>query len=426
MRYCLRCLYPENHPLSITFDDEGVCSGCRVHEEKDEIDWEEKSRELERILSPYRNRSGSSYDCIIPVTGNGDSFFVVDTVKNKYGMNPLLVTYNTHYNTKLGIRNLARLITLLDCDHLMSTVSPAVVKRITRITMRKIGDMYWHVLAGTQTFPVQVATKFNIPLIIWGVNGWLDQVGMFSHHDEVEMTKKVRKEHGLRRMDAEALMGEDPELTMKDLQAFTYPTDIQLEKARVRGLYLGNFVRWDAQKQTDEMIPRYGYETARQERTFNPYETIYCRNNAGVHDYIKYLKFGFGKATDHACRDIRLRRMTREQGVELVKQYDAVVPQGLKTFLVWAGMSEEEFYSCVNRFRDPAIWRRNADGSWETTDSVANHANDEGVDAVRLPVDDPRAYVLTPLLEPEEGFDDDYALMGRTYMDEYNFKALEG
>ena len=84
-------------------------------------------------------------------------------------MNPLLVSYNSHFNTKVGVRNLSRLITQLDCDHLLNTVGPDTIKKVTRITLEKIGDVYWHVLAGTQTFPAQVAVKFNIPLIIWGV-----------------------------------------------------------------------------------------------------------------------------------------------------------------------------------------------------------------------------------------------------------------
>ncbi len=254
MKYCRRCLYPENHPLNIILDEEGVCSGCRVHEEKDILNWQERENELVSILDLYRDRQDSSFDCVIPVTGNGDSFFVVDRMKNRYNLNPLLVTYNSHFNTKVGVRNLARLVAKLDCDHLSYTVGPETVKRLTRLAMHKLGDMYWHVLAGSQTFPVQVATKLRVPLIIWGVHGWLDQVGMFSHLDAVEMTKKVRREHGLRGVDAEDLVGEDRHLTTKDLQAFTYPSDVQLESSRVRGLYLGNFIRWDAQAQTEEMI----------------------------------------------------------------------------------------------------------------------------------------------------------------------------
>ncbi len=424
MKYCTRCVYPENHPLNITFDDEGVCSGCRVHEEKDEIDWKEKAEELDRILSGYRGRKEAPYDCIIPVTGNGDSFFIVDTIKHRYNMHPLLVTYNSHFNTKIGVRNLARLIAKLDCDHLMSTVSPDTVKRITRITLKKIGDMYWHVLAGSQTFPVQVATKLKIPLIIWGVNGWLDQVGMFSHYDEVEMTKKVRKEHGLRSIDAETFLGEDSNLSAKDLQAYTYPSDVQLEKSRVRGIYLGNYVRWDAQKQTEDMITKYGYETHKEERTFNYYETIFCHNNSTVHDYIKYLKYGYGKATDHATRDIRLKRITREQGIDYVKKYDEQKPSNIKQFLDWVGMSEDDLSKYINPFRDPRIWKKNTDGTFERLDSIENHINDKNIDNNRLPIANPREYILTSLLEEESS--QEYILLGRTYLDQKNFKAIEG
>ncbi|MEA1919708.1 MAG: N-acetyl sugar amidotransferase, partial [Campylobacterota bacterium] len=97
MRYCKRCLYPENHPLNIIFDDEGICSGCRVHEEKFSIDWEEKEKKLIQLLESYRSESGKNYDCIVPVSGAKDSYFIVDLIKNKYGLNPLLVSYNKHY-----------------------------------------------------------------------------------------------------------------------------------------------------------------------------------------------------------------------------------------------------------------------------------------------------------------------------------------
>lgn len=424
MKFCKRCLYPENHALNIILDDEGVCSGCRVHEEKYEINWDERWSELCTIVDHYKAREGTSYDCVIPVVGTGDDFFVVDLVKNKLGLNPLLVTYNTHFSTKVGVRNLARLITELDCDHMMSTVGPDTVKEITRISLKKMGDIYWHVLAGSQTFPVQVATKLDIPLIIWGVNGWLDQVGMFSHHDRVEMTKKVRKEHALRRQDAESLIGESTHVSKKDLQAFTYPSDEQLENSRVRGLYLGNYVFWDSQKQIEGMIEKFGYETNEEQRTFNRYESIYCANNASVHDYVKFLKFGYGKVSDHVARDIRLKRMTRSQGLALIKKYLPQKPAALDEFLDWVGMDESEFMACIDKFRDPKAWRKNKDGEWECYGSLLNVDAIEDSD-VSLEVDDPREYFQTPLLESQD-LSEEYILLGRSYMDAENYKAKEG
>ncbi len=305
---------------------------------------------------------------------------------------------------------------------MMSTVGPDTVKEITRLTLDKLGDMYWHVLAGSQTFPVQVATKLDIPLIIWGVNGWLDQVGMFSHHDRVEMTKKVRKEHALRGIDAEHLIGTSEKVSAKDLQAFTYPSDEQLESSRVRGLYIGNYVFWDSQKQIENVIKRFGYETNQQERTYNKYESIACANNASVHDYVKFLKFGYAKVNDHVARDIRLKRITREQGLSLIKEYLPRKPESLNTFLEWIELTETEFYQAIDKFRDPRAWEK-VGNDWVLKDSVLDIdlANSEQ----ELIVEDPREYIQTKLLE-EQSFEDEYILLGRTYIDEANYKAKEG
>lgn len=424
MKFCKRCLYPENHALNIIFDGDGVCSGCRVHEEKYEIDWNKKENELTELLSQYKGREGTSYDCVIPVVGTGDDFFIVDLVKNKYGLNPLLVTYNTHFSTKVGVRNLARLISELDCDHMMSTVGPDTIKEISKITLEKFGDMYWHVLAGSQTFPVQVATKLDIPLVIWGVNGWLDQVGMFSHHDRVEMTKKVRKEHALRRIDAEELIGVSDKVTHKDLQAFTYPSDEQLESSRVRGLYIGNYVFWDSQKQIEDVINKFGYESHLQERTYNTYESIHCFNNASVHDYVKYLKFGYGKVCDHVARDIRLKRLSKADGLALIKKYIDVKPKALSIFLNWLDLSEDEFTKLLDPFRDRNVWVENSAGSWELKDSIFNY-DVLSDNSQELDVEDARDYKVTELLEDQSSFNE-YILLGRTYMDKRNYKAVEG
>lgn len=421
MRYCKRCLYPENHPLNIIFDEQGVCSGCRVHEEKDALDWNDRRKKLEKILDAYRDKSGRSFDCIIPVSGGKDSYFIVHTIVKEFGMNPLLVTYNHEYNTKIGIRNLANLLTVFDCDQITYTLDPDKIKRLVRQSLKKIGSMYWHVLAGNLTFPVQAAVKLKIPLIVWGVNGWIDQVGMFSHLDEVEMTKKIRKEHALMGQDAESMVGGD--VSRRDVQPYIYPFDNELELVGVRGIYLSNYIRWDSKKQHELMIKLYGYETAPQQRTFNSYEDVECFHSAGIHDYIKFLKYGYGKAIDHAVREIRLKRMTREEGIKMVERFDRIIPNDLEIFLRWIKMTEAEFYAHIDSWRDPKIWK-NERGGWELIDSVVNHVNDEGVDGVRLKKTESCEFIVTPSREPDEA-EDVYVLMGRGYIDKYNYKALK-
>ena len=153
-----------------------------------------------------------------------------------------------HYNTPEGIRNLAYLRTLFDCDLLTMTVSPETVKKITRISLLKLGSMYWHCLAGQTVFPVQIAARFKIPLIIWGVHQGCDQVGMFSHLDEVEMARRYRKEHDLMNYEAEDLIDESMGLTYEDVRQYVYPHDKEIERVGVRGIYLSNYIRWDTKK----------------------------------------------------------------------------------------------------------------------------------------------------------------------------------
>lgn len=425
MIYCKRCLYPANHPYGMAFDDSGICMGCRIHEEKDSLDWGARFRMLEHIVHTNAQRTGGKgFDCIIPVSGGGDSYFIVHTVKNVLGMNPLLVNYNAHYNTKVGIRNLANLATVFDCDIVTSTLAPELLKRITRHTLRRHGSMYWQALAGYLTFPVQVAVRFRIPLIIWGVQPWSEQTGMFSHLDEAEMTERCRKEHGLMGIAAEDLIDSHAGISRRDVQPFVYPYDNELETVGVRGLYLSNYIRWDAKKQHELMIDTYGFESAEQQRTFNTYEDVHCFHSAGVHDYIKFLKYGYAKVTDHATREIRLKRMTREEGMAMVHKYTERKPADLQLFLDWIEMTEREFLACVENRRDEHIWGRSVSGGWALRDSVINHVDDEGVDAARLEKVEECHYQITPSAEPQTP-DNEYLLMGRGYVDKYDYGAID-
>ena len=369
MQFCSRCLYTDQHPLHLTFDKHGVCSGCRIHDEKDVLDWRERGERLREILEQYRCRSGNNYDCIVPVSGARDSYFIVHTIKNVYRMNPLLVTYNKQYNTAVGVRNLANLRVRFDCDIMTLTVNPEMVKKITRSTMRRFGSIYWHCLAGQTVYPVQMATKLKIPLIVWGPHQGVDQVGMFSHLDEVEMTRKYRKEHDLMGYEAEDLINDFDNITEKDIATFQYPDNREIEQVGVRGIYLNNYLRWDSRKQHEMMIRKYGYETASQARTFDTYNDVDCWNYSDVHDYIKVIKYGYGKVVDHACREIRLRSMSRAMGIKLVKKHMVAKPRNVKLYLDWLGITENALHYIIDQHRKTSLWRRNEKWNWEMKDN---------------------------------------------------------
>ena len=343
MRTCRRCLYPENHPLGITFDKEGICSGCRIHEEKYALDWDARFEKLKKLTDAFRDRSGLGYDCIVPYAGTGDAYFTLHVVVKRLGLNPLVVRYNPHYNSHVGNRNYAYLKTLFDVDVFDQVVQPQKVKKITKATLKRLASIHWHVVAGHTVFPVQVAVRMKIPLIIWSMHQGMEQVGMFSHTDEVEMTRKYRKEHDLMGMEAEDLVDIEG-LTEQDLMPFFYPRSREIERVGVRGIYLNNFIPWDSKAQHEEMIRLYGFETSEQPRTFDTYNTIGMLHYADLHDEIKQRKCGYGFATDHAVREIRWGRITKEEGAALAAYYHRRPLRYLAAMENWLDMSKEEIF----------------------------------------------------------------------------------
>ena len=361
---CSRCLYTISHPLGLTLDKEGVCSGCIIHEEKNNLDWTLRGKKLKSLVDQYKIKSGKTYDCIVPVTGANDSYFLVHTVKNILGLNPLLVTYNKYFKTALGIRNLANLRIQFNCDVLIQNVNPFSVRKITQTTLREFGSIYWPCIAGQTTFPVQTAIRFGIPLIIWGAHQGVEQVGMFSHEHDVEMTRRYRKDHDLMGYEADDLLSIFDTLSEDDIWQYRYPDDAELNSVGVRGIYLGNYIRWDPKAQHEEMIRIYKYMGANFNRTFDTYDHVDCYNFLDLHDHIKYLKHGYSKVTDHACREIRHGRLTREKAFELIKHYQIQSLTHLDKFCKWLGVSYQALFFILNQHVNRDIFIEKSPGQW--------------------------------------------------------------
>lgn len=388
-----------------------------MHEEKDSLNWPERFDKLKRIAATFKSQSLSNYDCIVPVSGGRDSHFIVHIVKNILGLRPLLAYYNSHYNTDIGTRNLAYLRIAFNCDMMGMHVSSETAKAITRATLDHLGSMYWHVIAGQTVWPVRLALQFKVPLIIWGAHQGVDQVGMFSHLDDVEMTRKYRKEHDLMGVEIEDLVAGAPELDAYNTAMYAYPHDGEIEKIGLRGIYLNNYLRWDSKSQHELMIRLFGYETAAQQRTFDCYNDVDSHHYSGIHDEIKFRKWGYGKVLDHACREIRLRRMSREQGLALVREYHNRPIHDLSLFLDWIDMPEQEFWPLIDRHRDKRIWQSDGRDGWELRHTTTNDPqNAAGLANARLAALEKWVdFHLTPCRKP--GFiEDHYVTIGKGHV----------
>ena len=403
MRYCLRCCYPENTKPHIIFDEMGICSGCRAFEQRMKINWEDRKMELAQILEEYKEKArknNAPYDCIIPVSGGKDSHYQAYLITQVYKMKPLFVTYNHGFNSKRGIRNLTNLVEKFGVDLLRYTTNPKTAKKLSSYMLNKVGDITWHHHAGIMTFPIQTAVHYKIPLIIWGEHGEGFLFGMHNMDDKVEFTKKHRQEHLMRGFEPEDILDDPSNKTIErsDLAPYVYPSDEQIDSVGVRGIYISNYEPWDQAKNTEKMIKEYGFETFQNtEHTFNLYASIDDHLEI-THNYLKYLKFGYSRCTDHASVEIRFQRMNREEGIEMIKKYEYLKrPKNLDVFLKFAGISEEVFVSSVDDLRDPEVWERDANSKWHLKDWIGNHIWDKGVENARLPIKEKWRYLKSPV-----------------------------
>ena len=363
--WCSKCLYPASSAVTLTFDAEGVCSGCRVAEQKRNIDWQARLSLLLDDVEVYRNNRG--YDCIIGVSGGKDSYYQVHFVKEVLKLNPLLVTYNGNNYLDDGWRNLMRMREVFGVDHII--ISPGVdfLKRMNRLCFRMMGDMNWHNHAGIATVPVQIAVRYGVPLIFWGEHGWTDLGGMHSMSDMVEYTARYRKDQLLRGYDWDDMVGdlEDP-ISENELEHFKYPSDSDILKLGARGIFIGNFDPCDANEHTKLVKEKYGWQESsiEFERTYRRFSNLDDRYENGVHDYLKYIKFGYGRATDHACKDIRSGYISRDQGIEYVRKYDHVKSSDLYIWLDYVEKDEPWFWHFADSMRSPKVWSRDKEDKW--------------------------------------------------------------
>lgn len=367
MQYCRRCVYP-SVAVNLRTDDEGICSACRVAEQFEKLSedfWVERRKLFETVVAKAVKSSKGDYDCLIPVSGGKDSYYQTHRMVTELGLKPLLVTYHGNNYLPEGDYNRDRMRHVFDADHLVFGPSVEVLKKLNRLCFRKMGDMNWHAHCGIMTYPVSIAVKFQIPLVVWGETNW-DISGMYAPNDFVEFSARVRHEHDLRGFEWYDMLNDPQEpLVEKDLSWAKYPSDEQIIKTGVRGIYIGNFFKWDSNAHTEMIQHRYGWKPAAApfERTYRRNSNLDDRYENGVHDLLKFIKFGYGRASDHASKDIRSGYMTREQGVEMVRKYDHVVSRDLQYWLNYVDMTEEEFWTTADRFRDARVWRMEG-GAW--------------------------------------------------------------
>lgn len=349
LNYCTRCCIPQTSE-GVEFDEMGICQICKSSEQKIHINWVERTEKLKNILEQYRGKSTSGYDCIVPISGGKDSTFQLYILTQVYKLRCLAVTFSHNWYTETGKYNLKNSIEKFNVDHIMYTPNHDLIRRLTKESLYKLGDPCWHCHAGVGTFPFQIAVKYKIPLMIWGESAAEGHTRATYEKpipfDREYFTKISAKYY------AEELVGD--EISLNEIKPFILPTYEEIEEVGVVGLHLGDYIFWDDERQMEFVRDHFDWKEDHVEGTYKQYKSVECRM-AGLHDYTKFLKRGFGRATDHASRDVRAGLLTREEAFELIAAHDPERPKILDWYLETTGFSEEEFLKVMQAHRNETM-----------------------------------------------------------------------
>ena len=367
IKYCRHCVYPETKP-DLSLDENGICDACRFVDVKDTTNWDLRRKELTEIFEKFKNKDGSNYDCVIPVSGGKDSTFQTYVVKKEFGLNPLCVSYHLPEFTDLGRKNLENLKKLgVDC--LEFTPNPEICKKMQKIALIEFGDAQWPEHFGIFTVPVQVAVHYNIPLIVWGENSQAEYGGPLKDMENKHLDNKWCEKYGTR-VGGQSSSFVGPEVMLqhgidrKFLNPYIYPSDEEIKRVGVTGIFLGYFLRWNIKEQLKKVRDLgFTLHDGPSEGTFTNYENL-DNKIQGIHDYFKWLKFGYARATDGASVQIRLNWINRADGMKLVKEYEGKLPEKyLDEFLKQWDMSRDEFLQITEKFTNKELFKKDENGN---------------------------------------------------------------
>lgn len=367
VKFCKTCTVSNQRPR-ITFDENGICSACNFASMKrNSIDWTLREKELQELCNKHRKSNGE-YDVVVPCSGGKDGSFVAHLLKYKYGMNPLTVTWAPLKASQIGRRNLDAFISS-GFNHILGTPNPVVTRKLTQLSFEFLGDPFQPFIYGQTNFPLHMAVKHQIQLIMYGENGEVEYGG--------DMKNANRPDRDIADHDSHYFSGLPPEfwvekgIKLSDLYPFRAPRHEEIIKNNTEIHFLSYYKFWDPQENYYYCHENTGFiaNTERSEGTYSKYASLDDEID-GFHYYLSYIKFGIGRATSDAAHEIRDGKITREEGVALVKRFDHERPKKyFQEFLEYCSTTEDEVEAVIDSWRSDHLWYRDGD-EWKLRHTV--------------------------------------------------------
>jgi N-acetyl sugar amidotransferase len=347
LKHCTKCLLPETHE-TITFDIEGVCSVCNNHGKKQVVDWSQRKKELDLIVADVKKRN-ASYDCIIPFSGGKDSTWSLYYAVKELGLKVLVVSFDHGFYRNQLIENRNRTLDSLGVDFLIFKPNQKLVKKLMIQSLKDKGDFCWHCHTGISSYPLHIAGEKEIPLVLWG-----ESSTEYTNYFKVEDFHTIDSETynrianlGISAEDMYYRLNEEFEL--REFLPFTIPSLASLQAKKIATFPLGNYIKWDTQKQVEIIESELGWKGDEVEGVPPEYryEKIECMMQ-GMRDFLKYSKRGYARTTHLTSIDIRNGKMSREEALEKVSEYEGKRPYSLELFLDFLDLPEEELISILS------------------------------------------------------------------------------
>jgi N-acetyl sugar amidotransferase len=371
MKYCKKCLMPDTKPY-ISFGKEGVCNACRAHDRKnqvlDGIDWTVREKEFDAIIEETRAKKAPFYDVLVPVSGGKDSLTQVHRLM-KYDLRILAVNVDYGIKTEVGNYNLS-LVPKMGANLVIYRPEMNLHRRLIRIGFEDFGDpdLLSHTLL--HAYPLHVALMFKVPLVLHGENSAFEYGGDSALAQKNAMSRDWFTNYAANKGHDARYVSEHYGIPIEKLRLYDFPDE--LEYSDTRSIFMSYYFFWDSEGHL-KIAQMHGFKSLDHpsEGTYRNYVGIDEKINR-LHQYMKVLKFGYGRATDHACEDIRNGRLTRNEAKELIRQYDLkdISDYYVNDFLDFIGISREEFFETLEKIRNMEIWKRDADGKWYIPDHL--------------------------------------------------------
>lgn len=357
------------------FDDEGVCLACRYYEKKEKIDWKQKEKQLGDILDQHR-RSDGHYDVLVPGSGGKDSIFTSFILKEKYNMNPLTCTWAPGIYTDIGLKNYK---SWLDTgfDNFLYTPNTKVHGLLTKLAFKNLLHPFQPFILGQNTFASKLAVEKKIKLVVYGDGGSERVVGKNTNEKLERWYYASRDDDIFLGGEHEKDLREKYKLSKNDLLPYMPIYEDTINESNLEILHITDFFNYNPQNNYYFAKEKTNFQVnpdGRSEGTYTKYQSLDDKLD-GLHYYTWFIKTGRGRATDDAALEVRNKIITRDEAISLVKKYDGEFPKKyFKDCLKHMGITENEFFETVEKFRPNHVWR-NQNGKWELKKAVWHENN---------------------------------------------------